>query len=569
VALEAYDATFASVCSRRNYRQWVQQIEGARRAERREACRGLEALASPPGFAVLVPAGPDAQAELHATLESLRAQSWPHWQAVVFGPGGDEQEAARGHGVGRDGRVVFVQTAAASSLARQRAALQAVAGDRVLVLAPGDRLAPDALGILAGAAAERPEAALIYADEDRLDPEGLRHDPHLKPRWNPDLLLSTPYVGRPALWRREALEAIDRALDGTDTDGDALDHARILGLLAADGAAVAHVPEVLVHRGPAADDRPWAPADTVRAALTGQGRAAQVTAGRLPGTVRVRWPLPDPAPTVSLVMPTRDRVDVLRPCVDAILRRTEYPDYELLILDNQSRCPETLGYLDAVARRDPRVRVLRWDHPFNYSAINNYGVAHARGALVALVNNDVEPLDGGWLEELVRHALRPDIGCVGAKLHYPDGTVQHGGVILGLGGVAGHAHRYFPREDPGFMGRLQVVQNLSAVTGACLVVRRALYEQVGGLNARDLPVAYNDVDFCLRVREAGYRNLWTPYAELVHHESASRGTDDTPAKRRRAERELAWMRRRWGPLLDDDPAYNPNLTRVHEDFSLG
>lgn len=295
---------------------------------------------------------------------------------------------------------------------------------------------------------------------------------------------------------------------------------------------------------------------------------AQAVPGLLPGSVRVRWPIPEPAPLVSLLVPTRDGVAILRPCVDAILERTDYGHFELLILDNGSTCPETLGYMDEVEQRDTRVRVLRWNHPFNYSAINNFGARHARGEIIGLVNNDIEPIDAHWLTEMVAQACRPEIGCVGAKLYYPNDTVQHGGVILGLGSIAGHGHRFFQRDEAGFQGRLKVTQNLSAVTAACLLLRRSVFEEVGGLNESDLAVAYNDVDLCLKVREAGYRNLWTPHAELYHHESVSRGADDTPKKRARWLAECDYMRRTWGPHLDHDPAYNPNLTLVHEDFSL-
>jgi GT2 family glycosyltransferase len=215
-----------------------------------------------------------------------------------------------------------------------------------------------------------------------------------------------------------------------------------------------------------------------------------------------------------------------------------------------------------------RVRVLRYDRSFNYSAINNFGVDEARGTIIGLINNDTEVISPDWLTEMVSHACRPEIGCVGAKLYYGNDTVQHAGVITGLGGVAGHSHKYYPKDAPGYFYRLQLVQNLSAVTGAALLVRKAVYEQVGGLNENHLAVAFNDVDFCLRVGQAGYRNLWTPYAEMYHHESASRGTEDTPEKQRRFQREVAYMKGRWGNLLSQDPAYNPNLTLDREDFSL-
>jgi GT2 family glycosyltransferase len=212
--------------------------------------------------------------------------------------------------------------------------------------------------------------------------------------------------------------------------------------------------------------------------------------------------------------------------------------------------------------------VLRYDGPFNFSAINNHGVRAARGDIVGLLNNDLEVIDGGWLDEMASHAVRPEIGCVGAMLYYPNDTIQHAGVVLGLGGVAGHAFREFPRGTEGKFNRARLVQNYSSVTAACLLVRKAVYEQVGGLDADELAVAFNDIDFCLKVRAAGYRNVWTPFAELYHHESASRGADDTPEKAERFQREVETMLRRWGSVLQHDPAYNPNLTLEFTDFSL-
>ncbi|HEX2869672.1 MAG TPA: glycosyltransferase, partial [Polyangiaceae bacterium] len=262
-----------------------------------------------------------------------------------------------------------------------------------------------------------------------------------------------------------------------------------------------------------------------------------------------------------------DRHELLAKCVDSIRKRTTYESYELLIVDNQSQAPEALAYLAALAREE-RVRVLRYDAPFNYSAINNFAAREARGTVLGLINNDVEVINGDWLTELVSHALRPDIGCVGAKLYYPDDTIQHAGVVLGIGGVAGHSHKHFDRRHPGYFGRLRIAHNVAAVTAAALVVRRAIWEEVGGLNDAELSVAFNDVDFCLRVLAKGYRNLWTPHAELYHDESRSRGSDEASEKAARFRNECEAMLRHWGELLKRDPYYSPHLTLTREDYSL-
>jgi GT2 family glycosyltransferase len=292
----------------------------------------------------------------------------------------------------------------------------------------------------------------------------------------------------------------------------------------------------------------------------------KVEVGRIPTTYRVRWPVPDPAPLVTLIIPTRDGRALLQQCIES-LKKTSYHPFEILVVDNQSRDRDALHYFDELESRGIG-RVLKYDRPFNYSAINNFAVQHARGSVVGLLNNDVEVIDPGWLTEMVAQAIRPQVGAVGAKLYYADGTLQHAGVVTGLGGVAGHSHKHLFRDASGYFWRVHLPQNLSAVTGACLSIRREVYLQIGGLDEENLRVAFNDVDFCLRLEEAGYRNVWTPYAELFHHESKSRGIEDTPEKQARFKSEIDYMKARWGSRLLEDPHYSPNLTLDAENFAL-
>jgi O-antigen biosynthesis protein len=586
-AIREYESTYVCLCSRRNYRLWTREFERLPETQR---------LPDPtPVYRVVMPLATDSSpAAVEDTLHSLQAQAVTSWTLTPVWPRGGAERGTAGSGEGFGGGVR--DSAGEAALGSLQAALetladseprlrspvgaQAVPGHEwpdeqaastwLALMAPGDRLAGHALAEHARAVEANPKARLLYADEDALDAEGRRHSPCFKPDWNPDLLLSSPYLGR-ALWVRasELGGLLPEAVWPAPAELDTWLSRLALAALSGPTGGVVHISGILYHRSTA--PTPWVEAGyatLVREQLARQGVVAQVSSGQVADWARVRWPLPEPAPLVSLLVPTRDGVDILRPCVDAILERTDYRHFELLILDNQSTCTETLAYMHEVEQRDKRVRVLRWDHPFNYSAINNFGAANACGEIIGLINNDVEPMDGKWLTEMVSQACRPEIGCVGAKLYYPNGTIQHGGVVLGIGGVAGHAHRFFQHHEAGYCGRLKLVQNLSAVTAACLLLRREVFEGVGGLNEPELAVAYNDVDLCLKVLEAGYRNLWTPYAELYHHESISRGADDTPAKRARALKEARYMRRQWGPLLDRDPAYNPNLSLAHEDFSL-
>jgi O-antigen biosynthesis protein len=284
-------------------------------------------------------------------------------------------------------------------------------------------------------------------------------------------------------------------------------------------------------------------------------------------TPRLRYRIAEPHPLVSLLIPTRDRAELLEACVRSILTRTTYKPFEILIVDNDSREASTHLLFDKL-RAEAAVRILPYPGPFNFSLLNNAAARAAKGSIIGLLNNDLEVEDGQWLAEMAALACRPEIGCVGCKLVYPDNTIQHGGIYLGLGSLAGHGHRFAPRGAVGYMNRLQMLQNVSAVTAACLLMRKEVFDRVGGFDETELKVAYNDVDLCLKVRAAGYLNLWTPFAELIHHESVSRGGDYTPAKARRFASEANTLRRRWGDALFHDPYYSPHLTYDGEDFSL-
>ncbi|PRY94130.1 GT2 family glycosyltransferase [Donghicola tyrosinivorans] len=293
-----------------------------------------------------------------------------------------------------------------------------------------------------------------------------------------------------------------------------------------------------------------------------------VREGAFPFTYRVDWPITE-APLVSLIIPTRDMVNVLRVAVESILEKTTYENYEIIIVDNGSQKAETLSWFREIQAFDTRVRVVSDSSPFNYSRLNNRAVRMAKGEVLGLVNNDVEVISPDWLTEMVSLTIRDDVGCVGAKLYYPDDTVQHAGVVIGMGGVAGHTHLRCKRGDHGYFTRLCNRQEYSAVTAACLLVEKDIYQEVGGLNENELTVAFNDVDFCLKVGAAGYRNVWTPYAELYHYESISRGYEDTPEKLTRFNREKRYMIDTWATDKFRDPAYNANLTLKRSDFSIG
>ena len=317
----------------------------------------------------------------------------------------------------------------------------------------------------------------------------------------------------------------------------------------------------------AAKGGPWheSSRQALRAAITRRHWQAAVIDGLLPDTYRVKFAV-DPTARVSIIIPTKDKVDLLRVCIESIRKHTNHPSYEILVISNNSEEKATYAYLDQ-AMRDGTLRFLRHDIPFNYAALNNFAVRHCDSPYLLFLNNDTEVVSPEWLTAMLEFAQHQDIGAVGAKLLYPDDTIQHAGVVLGIGGVAGHSHRYLPEHHLGYFGQHNLVRNYSAVTAACLLTRREVFEAVGGFN-EELAVAFNDVDFCLKIRQAGYRIVYTPYARLYHYESASRGSDTTPENTGRFRAEIAYMLARWGAWLQNDPYYNPNLTIWREDFSL-
>jgi GT2 family glycosyltransferase len=424
--------------------------------------------------------------------------------------------------------------------------------DYVARVAPGDELHPLAHHYVAQALRDHAGAGLIYTDEDRVDAHGQRSRPWFKCEPNYELLLAQDMVGGLAVYRRSLV---------ADLLPGASDHE--LALRAFERLQpheIVHIPRVLYHRR-------GEPGGASRAAVEGHlgrrgVRAIVEDASEAPGMLRVRFPMPEPAPLVSIVIATRERANLLARCLESVARST-YVNRELIVVDNGSTSVQALSLLER--QRATGVRVLRDEAPFNFSALNNRAVREARGDFVCLLNNDVELLTPGWLEEMLSFAAQPGTGAVGARLWYPDGRLQHGGVVLGLAGD--HAHRGVRRGDGGYFSRAVLHQCFSAVTGACLLVRKSAYEEVGGLDER-LAVSFNDVDFCLRLRAAGYRNVWTPYAEATHLESASRRHSRSAADERRLAQETKLMEERWGALLFDDPAYSPNLSLDARGFML-
>jgi O-antigen biosynthesis protein len=558
-----------------DYDSWIEQYDTLSQADRDVLRARADALPHKPLISVVMPVFNPRPEHLDAAIASVRAQLYSNWELCIA------DDASTNAGVHRvlqrhareEPRIRVVYRSVNGHIsAASNSALELARGEWVALLDHDDVVREHALSMLAQAIVERPGAQLVYSDEDKLDARGRRYDHYFKPDWNPDLFLSHNFLAHLVAWRTERVRAAGGFRVGFEGAQDYDLALRLSAELTPE--QIVHIPRVLYHwrsgRGSTAlggSEKPYAQVAGVRALtehFIRHGETAKVEA--LPnGGYRVRYLLPDPVPLVTIIIPTRNGLSLLRRCIETLREKTRYAAYELLVVDNGSDDPATLEYL-ASLEREGSAQILRRPEPFNFSRLNNAAVREARGEFVCLLNNDIEVGDPNWLRELVSHACRSGVGCVGARLWFPDGRLQHGGVFTGVGGVAGHAHKYLRRGDHGYMMRAEVTQTMSAVTAACLVVRRSTYLQVGGLDEEHLPV--NDVDLCLRVREAGYRNVWTPFAELVHHESATRGVDATPEEQARSASEQSYMHARWAATLRNDPAYNPNLTLACEDLTL-
>jgi GT2 family glycosyltransferase len=512
---------------------------------------------------------------LKEMLESVLAQTYPYWELCIADDASItdgtreilQDYAAKYNNI----KVVFRKSNGHISEA-SNSALSLASGDYVIFLDDDDMLASNALYEMVKKLNENRTLKFIYSDEDKIDELSLRYDPHFKSSWNPDMFFSHNYINHLTCIKKEIVDTIGGFRKGYEGSQDYDLFLRVLKHLKE--SEIAHIPKILYHWRAIKDSTAYDNREKIYTHEAGRKALENyfeeninVEDGMVANTYKVNYPLPDTHPLVSILIPTRDGYEILSKCVESILKKTTYQNYEILILDNETTCPKTLAYFDTLTKYK-NIHILAYPYPFNYSAINNFGVRHAKGDIIALLNNDVEIITDHWLIEMVSHAIRSDIGAVGAMLYYDNDTIQHAGVVLGIGGVAGYSHKYFKKGAAGYFSRLKVVQNFSAVTAACLVVKKDLYQQVGGLDEEQLTVAFNDVDFCLKLQNEGYRNLWTPYVELYHHESVSRGEEDNKEKRKRFSKEVIYMKKQWKSILNNDRYYNANLTLKDENFGV-
>lgn len=527
-------------------------------------------------FSVVMPVYNPNLEWLDQAIESVINQSYNNWELCIADDCSTDpsvKKALENYEKANSRIKVAYRTKNGHISAASNSALELAKGDWVILLDQDDLLHYAALANVAQKINKKPNVQLIYSDEDKIDEKGERFNPYFKSDWNIDLFYSHNMFSHLGCYKASLIRDVGgfrRGYEGAQDYDLAL---RCLERISP--TQIEHIPHVLYHwrvhsesTASGSSAKPYAMLAGEKAINDHLNRMNKDAYARLysHGYI-VRYAIPNNNPLVSIIIPTHNKSDLLESCISSILNKTLYQNYEIIIIDNNSSDPSTLQYLKYISN-NPKIRVMKDSNEFNYSRLNNNAVKIANGEYIALLNNDIEVINPEWLGHLLSHAAREDIGAVGAKLWYPNNTIQHAGLLLGVGGVANSAHHQLPHGHQDYFSKSNLTQSVSAITAACLVVKKSVYEQVDGLDEENLRVAFNDVDFCLKIRELGLRNIFAPYAELYHHESASRGYDITEAKQLRLAQEELYMWKKWGDILKVDPAYNPNLSIEKANFSL-
>jgi GT2 family glycosyltransferase len=564
------------VDSRKQYLRWLEFNHEQLKLDPEKIKDLIIEFSIRPKISIVLPTYNSNLKWLSEAIESVREQVYENWELCIADDASTNpcvRDLLLNYAE-RDSRIklLFLEENGHISKA-SNSSLSLASGDWVGFLDHDDLLTPDALFWVAHYINANHSARLIYSDEDKLDESGLLTDPYFKPDWNRELFYGHNLITHFAVFAKSLLVEIGGFRAGFDGAQDYDLALRCIERIPS--SSIVHIPRVLYH---------WRVHDISTAKKIEAKPYSMLAGGRAlkehfirrginadPELIghgyRIRYQLPTSPPLVSLIIPTRNGLSYLKKCIESILARTKYENYEILIIDNDSDDPETLSYLGSIIEAG-RVKVIPSPGPFNYSELNNKAVDLAKGEIIGLLNNDIEVIEGDWLSEMVSRAILPDVGAVGPKLLYGDGSLQHAGIILGIGGWAGHSHKGFPGDTHGYVARVSLAGEFSAVTGACLIVRKEIFRKAGGLDAENLTIACNDVDFCLKVNELGFRNVYTPFATLYHHESATRGYEDTPEKKLRFKKELDFMLKKWGNKINNDPMYSPNLTLDSENFGF-
>ena len=560
----------------RTYFAW-QQRNSPRSADLQKMAETIEVLPRQPVISVIMPVFNPPEAFLRAAIESVIAQIYPHWELCIADDASTDphvQDVLK-HYQAQESRIKVTVRETNGNISRcSNSALALATGEFVTLLDHDDLLTPDALYEIALLVNRQPQVDMIYSDEDKIDENGQLRDPFFKPGWCPDSFLSRMYTCHLGAYRRSIVEEIGGFRVGFEGSQD---YDLVLRFTEKTDK-IAHIPKILYHWRIHPDSTASTISSKNYAIVAAEKAIAEATQRRgEPGKVAalkdnpccyiVRYDIREFKP-VTIIIPTRNLGEMLDRCLTSIFSQTTYPNYEVLVIDNGSNEPETFAVFDRWKTKEPtRFRCLPLDIPFNYSKLNNYAVEHTQADYLVFLNNDIEVATPDWLTAMVEQVQRPVIGAIGARLLYPDGTIQHAGVVAGVGGVAGHSHKHYPGDHVGYFSQIQAINNYTAVTAACLMCRREVFEAVGGFE-EDLAIAFNDIDFCFKIAAKGYRNLYLPHVMLYHAESKSRGYEDTPEKQARLQKEIFYMQRKWKEIIAHDPCYSPHLTKEREDYSI-
>ena len=529
-----------------------------------------------PKISIAVPAYKTPEKFLRQMMDSLLEQTYENWELCIANasPKDASMEYTLMEYARRDPRIRWKKLEENKGIAENtNEALDMAEGEYIGLLDHDDLLAPNALYEVAKVLEKEPDTEVLYTDEDKVRGEDLEHfQPHLKPDFNPDLLRSNNYICHFFVVKRSILEKTG----GFRSEYDGAQDYDFIFRCTEEAGKIRHIPEILYHwrtHEASTADNPEsklyafeAGKRAIEANLKRSGLVGTVTQTKDYGFYRVKYPVAG-NPLVSIIIPNKDAREDLEKCINSILGRSTYSNYEILIVENNSTSQEIFDYYKQLSEM-PKIRLLRWKKEFNYSAINNFAAAKAKGDYLLFLNNDTEVITPDWIEEMLGFAQRKDTGIVGAKLYYGNDTIQHAGTVIGIGGIAGHMFTDMPRERSGYMHKASIIQDLSAVTAACMMIKKQIFDQVQGFEEA-LSVAFNDVDLCLRVRQLDYLVVYDPYVELYHYESKSRGAEDSKEKVRRFQSEIEFMRCRWEKLLKaGDPYYNKNLSLTKWNYSL-
>lgn len=566
-----------SIRSKHPYTEWVKAYDTLSPKDHDGIKSHIKHFQRKPLISVVVPTYNTSVKLLDIMIESVRGQLYENWELCIADDNSTDKRTRNRlkYWADKDTRINVTYRSENGHISEcTNTAIETVNGEFIALLDHDDELPAHALYYVALEILSHPDLQIIYSDEDKITTDGYRLDPYFKPDFGPDLLCSHNFVSHLGVYKTELIKTVGgfrKDLVGSQ-DWDLV--LRCLDVVQHN--QIRHIPRILYHWR-LSNDSTSASVGNKDYAVTSGHRALQeyldkheptgsVENGPTAGSFRIRYATPG-EPLASIIILSKNNADLLRQCVDSILSKTTYPNFELIIVDNGSDEEAAIELLRSYQSID-NISVIKHPIPFNFSELNNWATKQLKSEVLVFLNNDMEVIEPDWLRELVSHALRNGVGPVGTKLLYPDDYIQHAGMILGIGGVAGHAFKYLHRQNPGQIGRAGIIQNYSAVTAACMAIKKTVFEELGGFDAENLGTAYNDADLCLRAWEKGYRTVYTPYALLYHHESASRGLENNSEKRNRWQQEADFLSNKWRAMIENDPFYNPALTLLMEDFSL-